>query len=336
MRSRILIAGAAAAVLAAGVAAAPQAPGLVGIVRWLNVSQPPTPAELKGKVVLVNFWTYSCINCIRTMPQLKSWYERYHAQGLEVIGVHTPEFHFEKDPANVQAAIAKFGIPFPVAMDDNYKTWDAFASRTWPSDFLIDRTGAVRYRHFGEANYERIEGQIQSLLAEHNPGFVKPDAAAPPKVDFSKIKSRQIYLGLLRLSSLGNSETIIPGKPQTFAQPKQLRKHKVYLVGEWMFGKESAHLKSDEGKLLLRYDANKANIVLASEANRDAVVEVLVDGEYATEANRGIDVSLEGGRAITRINFSRMYNFSNSSYGEHILELRFKGRGIKVYTITFG
>jgi thiol-disulfide isomerase/thioredoxin len=162
-------------------------PEFSGVTHWLNTSKPVDRASLKGKVVLVDFWTYSCINCIRSVPHLKQLYEKYHGQGLEIIGVHTPEFHFEKDVNNVQAAIQKFGIPYPVAMDDNYQMWDAFASRSWPSVYLTDREGVIRYRHFGEGNEAEVEKQIQELLSQNNPAF-KPLAptAVEPVVDFSR------------------------------------------------------------------------------------------------------------------------------------------------------
>jgi thiol-disulfide isomerase/thioredoxin len=296
-------------------------PEFSGVTHWLNTSKPVDRASLKGKVVLVDFWTYSCINCIRSVPHLKQLYEKYHGQGLEIIGVHTPEFHFEKDVNNVQAAIQKFGIPYPVAMDDNYQMWDAFASRSWPSVYLTDREGVIRYRHFGEGNEAEVEKQIQELLSQNNPAF-KPLAptAVEPVVDFSRIKTPEIYLGALRLAALGNSETVHPQEAQSFKAPATLRKNKVYLDGSWRMEKEYAELDSAEGRVLIRFEANKTNMVL-STSGTPVHADVYADGVPSD---------------VVTIDGSRMYNFTKGTYGAHTLEVRFHGKGVRVYTLTFG
>jgi len=312
-------------------------PELVGVTQWLNTQTPPTRATFKGKVVLVDFWTFSCINCIRTVPYLNAWYKKYHDQGFEIVGVHTPEFHFEKDPANVQNAITKFAIPYLVAMDNDYKTWDAYGSRAWPSDYLADRNGIIRFQHFGEGNYETIEQEIQKLLAENNPAFVKPSSTGRLNaVAFEKIKTPEIFLGVFRLSHFGNAEAVSPGRTQVFQKPPKIAKSHFYLSGDWRFLREYAELMSSEGEILIRFDASKANMVLAGPPDREVLAEVLIDGQPATDENKGTDVLLEGGKAWCKIQTSRLYNFVRSNYGEHTLELRFRNPGLKAYTFTFG
>ncbi|MBI4395786.1 MAG: thioredoxin family protein [Elusimicrobia bacterium] len=300
-------------------------PEFEGITQWLNTQEPLTRGELKGRVVLIDFWTYSCVNCIRTMPHVKSWYEKYHDKGLEIVGIHTPEFRFEKDPRNVQAAIDRHRLPFPVAMDNDYKMWSAYSNRYWPAHYLADPSGSVVFQQFGEGNYDKMESKIRELLGLKGPAA---EGTAPREgADLAKPHTPEIYLGYERLSKIGNREGVSRGKTQTFLEPKDIKADTFYLVGDWRIEKEFARLMSPEGKILVRYTSNKANMVLDTENGQEVPVDVYVDGKPATDANRGID---------DRISDSRLYNFTRTAHGEHVLELRFKRPGVRAYTFTFG
>jgi len=311
-------------------------PEFTGITRWLNTDAPLTKASLQGKVVLIDFWTYSCINCIRTFPHLTAWHKNYADQGLVIVGVHTPDFDFEKDEANVKAALAKHGISYPVAMDNDYGTWRAYANRYWPSHYLMDRRGRLRYRHFGEGNYAETEAKIRELLAEGGAAAPAP-TASPAAADLSKIKTPEIYLGYERLESLGNAEKIEPGRRQTFRVSKSPTLNKFYLAGDWRIAKKFAVAETAGGKILIRYEADKANMVLDTADGKEAVVEVYIDGRPATAENKGADVVLENGSAFCRVREARLYNLTRSENGgRHTLELRFASPGVRAYTFTFG
>ena len=312
------------------------APELQGIVHWINTDNPLTIASMKGKVVLVDFWTYSCVNCIRTLPYLVQWYQKYHARGLEIIGVHTPEFEFEKDISNVRAAVKRFNILYPVAMDNDYTTWNNYANRVWPAFYLIDKKGMIQYRQFGEGNYEKTERQIQMLLSEEGP-VVKDRMDFPVSDgDLAKIKTPEIYLGYARADQMGNEEKVMPGKRQLFLAPKEVAPNNFYLVGEWQIEEEFAKLTSQTGKVVLRYEASNANMVLKTVSGEEILVEVWIDGQPATLWNKGTDVYLENGKAICKISFPRLYHFAATKAGKHILELRITSPGLEAYTFTFG
>lgn len=308
-------------------------PEIRGITQWLNTDKPLTPQDLKGKVVLVDFWTYSCINCIRTFPHLVSWHEKYADQGLVIIGVHTPEFDFEKDPRNVKAAIAKHGIPYPVAMDNDYATWRAYSNRYWPAHYLADRQGIVRYTHFGEGNYAETEKKIVELLGH----AAAKTNASPMDKDLSGIKSPEIYLGHQRLAALGNKEKVIPDQVRNFRAPDSVKLNKFYLSGDWRIAKEFAALESDKGKIIVRYHADKANMVLGAKDGRDVTAEIYIDGKPAQAQNKGTDVQLVDGKAVCRIGPYRLYNLTHTKDGgPHTLEIRFLSPGVKAFTFTFG
>jgi thiol-disulfide isomerase/thioredoxin len=334
------LAAAFAFLLAAGPASAKDVPlpEIRGIAHWLNTDRPLTPDDLRGKVVLIDFWTYSCINCIRTFPHLNDWHRRYASRGLVIVGVHTPEFAFEKDPANVRAALAEHGIAYPVAMDNDYATWRAFSNRYWPAHYLADRGGVVRYTHFGEGNYAETERAIERLLAEG--GEAAPAAVPaerPPAADLSRVKTPEIYLGYERLSRIANREPVLPDRRQTFREPDAPAPGRFHLAGEWRVAKTYAELEGPAGKIVVRYDADKANMVLASADGRELIAEVYVDGRPATAENRGRDVVLEGGRALCRVREPRLYNLAaTAAAGRHTLELRFLSPGARAYTFTFG
>src|SRR3989338_2195405 len=228
-----------------------------GISGWLN-SEPLTLESLKGKVVLVDFWTYSCINCIRTIPYIEGWYEKYKDNNFVILGIHAPEFDFEKDKKNVESAIQKYSISYPVALDNDHKTWNAFNNRYWPEHYLIDVDGNIRYQHFGEGRYAETENSIQKLLLEA--GLLTVDKVVqvvepPAGADFSGIGTPEIYLGYLRINNVGNMDEKVPTeKPFTFAEPATIEKNKFYFSGTWKIGPEFAEYvgkKGETGKLII-------------------------------------------------------------------------------------
>ena len=234
---------------------------IVGILDWIN-SKPLKIEQLKGKVVLVDFWTYSCINCIRTLPYLKSWYEKYSGNGLIIIGVHTPEFEFEKDLINVKRAVEKYGIKYPVALDSNRETWSAYKNNFWPRKYIIDGQGNIRFDHIGEGGYEETESVIQQLLREINPNLSVNMTSIFSDTDFSQINTPELYLGYqFARSPLGNPEGFSPGQIVEYKNAKPELANTIYLGGKWK-NKEDKMVSVENSKLFLIYKAKNVNIVV--------------------------------------------------------------------------
>lgn len=287
------------------------APELTGLVSWLN-TDPLKIEDLRGKAVLVDFWTYSCINCIRTLPYLTQWHKRYVDKGLVIIGVHTPEFEFEKVPENVQTAIRRYGIEYPVALDNNYSTWRAYQNRYWPAKYLIDQEGRVVYTHFGEGDYEQTENAIRELLGMED---VSKDIN---NTEIRKVGTPEIYLGLNRLEYY--SGDIKPSsEAQDFTKDDDLPLNRFSLSGRWRHGQENAILDGANGSIFLRYYASQVHMV--AEAPEGATIEVYLDGQL----QQNIDVSN-----------SQLYTLIDGVSGEYLLELRVLGSGFRIYTLTFG
>ncbi|WP_419728821.1 redoxin domain-containing protein [Lichenicola sp.] len=288
------------------------APEFAGIKGWLN-GGPLTMAGLRGKVVLVDFWAYSCINCIRTLPFLERWQSQYGSQGLVVVGVHTPEFRFETNPHNIQSAISRFGINYPVAEDDDMQTWNAFHNRYWPAEYLIDRAGHIVSAHAGEGEYGATENAIRTLLGNHS--SVGPENG----VDLSRIGSPEMYFGLQRVAMLASPQAPRAGA-QIYTAPATLPLNRFALVGRWSLAGESATLAQPGGRILLHCRSGKIFMVASSTA--PVTVKVTVDGKPAA------DVTIQGSRLYTL--------FDSSDYGEHELELDIPRAGLSAFTFTFG
>ena len=313
-------------------------PELAGISGYINTSN-FTLASLKGKVVLVDFWTYSCINCIRTIPYLNSWYDKYQKDGLVIVGVHSPEFDFEKNYDNVKAAVDKFGIKYPVVQDNDHATWNAFKNNYWPRHYLIDTEGYIRSDHIGEGGYAETEQQIQSLLAEKaalagsapqiDMTISSPNATS---VDFGKIATPEIYLGYgFAREPLGNQEGFRPDQVETYALPESvyIAPNHVFLEGTWKNNNDNMQLVNYTGKVVLQYSAKSVNIV----AGGTGKVYVSQDGG-ALAGNRGSDVGRDGSFTIDG---HRLYNVvNNSGYEMHTVTLDILGPGFQIYTFTFG
>lgn len=315
------------------------APELAGISNYIN-SEPFTLADLKGKVVIVDFWTYSCINCIRTIPYLNAWYEKYADDGLVIVGVHAPEFDFEKNPENVQAAVEKFGIEYPVVQDNEHDTWDAYQNRYWPRKYLVDDEGYIRYDHIGEGEYSETEKVIQSLLQERaaNMGqtVLIDDSTAKPEdaqsVDFGQINTPELYFGYsYARAPLGNEEGYQPEKVVTYTidDGAELKPNRIYLSGDWLNKQDSMELKSPTGRIVLEYYAKSVNIV----AGGQGAVYVSEDSRELGSA-KGTDVGEDGSLTVDG---QRLYNLtSHRAYGSHTLVIDVAGEGFEVYTFTFG
>lgn len=310
-------------------------PDFVGISTWLN-SPALTPADLKGKVVLIDFWTYSCINCLRTLPYVTAWQQKYQDKGFTVIGVHTPEFDFEKVPANVAAAIKDHGITYPVALDNGYGTWNAYNNEYWPAEYLFDAQGRLRATHFGEGDYDVSERNIQALLAEAGKG----DGAALTQVqsttDFQKIQSPESYVGYARQEYFGSPETVAHDAPQTYSVPPKTTLNHFYLKGKWQIGEQFGQLVGPSGAIVYDYSASNANLVMGAAASVRA--QVLLDGAPVPAAFRGTDITENNGKTYATVGEQRLYDLIDAKgvYGEHVLTIQFEGSGVQAYAFTFG
>jgi cytochrome c biogenesis protein CcdA/thiol-disulfide isomerase/thioredoxin len=314
-------------------------PELDGAVEWLN-SPPLTAAQLRGKVVLVDFWTYSCINCIRTLPYVRAWQQKYKDQGLVVIGVHAPEFAFEKKVENVKKALAEFHLDFPVAVDNNFRIWRAFNNNSWPAFYLADAEGRIRYSHFGEGRYETSEKAIQDLLKEsgaNNPqaGTVTPDApgiqAAP---DLARLGSGETYLGYRQATGFASRERMRADAAQEYSTAA-LGLNQWSLTGNWQAEADKVALKHAGGAITYRFRARDLHLVLGPDDDGKAVrFQVTVDSKPPGSL-RGADIDERGNGAITR---TRLYQLvrQQGDVKERIFEVRFLDPGARAYAFTFG
>jgi thiol-disulfide isomerase/thioredoxin len=326
-----------------------KAPEFAKITGYIN-TEPINLKNLKGKVVLVDFWTYSCINCIRTIPYLVDWNEKYADKGLVIVGIHSPEFEFEKNIDNVKAAVQKYGIKYPVLQDNDKGTWDAYQNRYWPRKYLIDNEGYIRYDHIGEGGYTEIEKVIQSLLTERaaQTGIseinlnINKNTTTPKNVqtvDFAKVNTPELYFGYqLARAPLGNPEGFKPNQIVTYSIPQRfdLKPNAIYLIGDWKNNADNMELQSDTGRIALVYSAKSANIV-AGEKGAVAAAELSISEDGAALTNksgRGIDLSDQGKLVVDG---QRLYNLSmHEGYGWHSLIIDVKGKGFQMYTFTFG
>jgi len=317
-----------------------KAPEITGIHDWIN-TEPLTLAELRGKVVLVDFWTYSCINCIRTFPHTREWHEKYKDYGFVFLGVHTPEFKFEKKKENVEREAEENNLTYPIALDNDYATWLAYNNRYWPAHYLIDAEGNIRYHHFGEGQYDKTESAIQQLLLEAK--LISVDQLAEinealPQVDFSKIGTPEIYFGYLRIKNLGNMvKGVQANTAYEFPVPDEMKENLFYLTGSWKIGpEESTFVGTQPGKILLRYKASKANMVL--DADRPIDVEILLDGKPLTANNKGASVILKDGHSVMTVDKPALYHLvdTKDEYDWHTLEIIVPEAGLQAFTFTFG
>ncbi|MBM7046841.1 cytochrome c biogenesis protein DipZ [Rhizobium lusitanum] len=315
------------------------APSLNDAVTWLN-SPPLTSAELRGKVVLVDFWTYSCVNCIRTIPYVRAWAEKYKDQGLVVIGVHAPEFAFEKNIGNVKNAVADFKIGYPVAIDNDYRIWRAFENNYWPAHYLIDAKGQVRYQHFGEGNYPQTEQAIQDLLREAGSDMtqsapVVPNAkGAEASPDLGDIRSGETYVGYKQATGFVSPEGLKADAAADYsiANPDL---NQWGLAGTWTVGPEQASLDRAGGGISYRFSARDLHLVLGPAANGKPVrFQVTVDGK-APGADHGSDTDAAGNGTVTATKLYQLVRQSGDVTARNF-EIRFLDPGVQAYAFTFG
>jgi cytochrome c biogenesis protein CcdA/thiol-disulfide isomerase/thioredoxin len=315
-------------------------PALDGAVQWLN-SPPLTAQALKGKVVLVDFWTYSCINCLRTLPYVKAWAEKYRDQGLVVIGVHAPEFAFERDVGNVTKAMKDLGINYPVAIDNDYKIWRAFNNEYWPAHYFADAQGRIRYHHFGEGEYAESERVIQQLLREAGTvnvadGLINAEATGVQLApDMSEVQSPETYVGFQRAEHFVPETGLVPDKVAAYSPPAELALNDWSLDGKWNVGSERATSSAPASRIVYRFHARDLHLVLGPGADGKPVrFKVLIDGKAPGDAH-GTDVAPDGSG---RVNSQRLYQLVRQSGGvtDRTFSIEFLDPGVSAYAFTFG
>jgi cytochrome c biogenesis protein CcdA/thiol-disulfide isomerase/thioredoxin len=314
-------------------------PALSGAVQWLN-SPPLTAESLRGKVVLVDFWTYSCINCLRTLPYVKAWAEKYRDQGLVVIGVHAPEFAFERDIGNVTKEAKKLGIDYPIAIDNNYSIWRAFNNQYWPAHYFIDATGHIRYQHFGEGDYAQSERVIQELLRQAGAKNISTavsqvagqgvEQAAGNQADISP----ETYLGYARAENFasGKAEQDMVAR---YGVPVNLPLNDWGLAGNWTVGGENVTLNVPNGRIVYRFHARDLHLVLGPvSGGKPVAFKVTLDGKAPGEMH-GADIAPDGRGVVTD---QRLYQLirQTDGAGEHTFSIEFEQAGVAAYAFTFG
>lgn len=295
-----------------------KAPEFTGIYKWLNLpagqaGDSLTMESLRGKVVLIDFWTYSCINCIRTLPYVTKWYDTYKNDGLVVVGVHTPEFAFEKDTGNVQDAIKHFGVHYPVAQDNDYKTWETYSNNYWPAEYLIDKNGTIVHEHFGEGEYDIAENAIRTLLG------MNTEEMTVSKDNLAGIESPEMYFGTARLQNLVPVQAAsVSGA--TYSLPAEIGLNTFALEGEWQFSSDNVKLVSGQGKIKLKFHSGKVHLVASSE--NEARLAITVDGKSQPPVT---------------VKNSQLYTlFDSSDYSDHVIEISISTHGFEAFTFTFG
>ena len=296
-------------------------PSFDGATGWLN-SEPLDPAGLRGRVVLVNFWTLTCINWLRQEPYVRAWSQAYRDDGLVVIGVHTPEFSFERDLELVRTATAEREIDYPVALDNGYGVWDAFANNYWPALYFVDRDGVIRDEHFGEGRYEQSERVIQRLLGVEREPVSAEGRGVEAAADWDRLRTPETYLGLAR------------GERRADAPPDRLHLNQWTLAGDWTAERERVVLDRAGGSIAFRFHARDAHLVLAAETGDPIPFRVLLDGE-APGPSHGVDVDADGSGVLED---GRLYQLVRQHDGvrERTLEIAFDERGAGAYAFTFG
>ncbi|SRR5579885_474653 len=315
----------------------PVAPDLVGISGYVNTAPDALKNEMKNKVVLYDFWTYSCINCLRTLPYLEDWNAKYADKGLLIIGIHSPEFEFEKNIDNVKMAVQKYNITYPVVLDSDHATWNAFGNRYWPAEYMTDYLGHIRHVHFGEGDYDQTEKTIQALLDQRAQALGLDINANMSLVnlqphEFSDQQTPELYFGYdfaAGRNYLGNQEGFHPNLTVTYTLPSNLQPDHFYLDGNWQNLSDSMKLSSDGGKIVLPYYAKDVHIVATGPG---VDIQVLLDGKPVGSSDAGYDTQ----NSTVHVSENRLYNvISSQQAGLHTLTLVAKP-GFQIYTLTFG
>jgi thiol-disulfide isomerase/thioredoxin len=315
-------------------------PLLTGATGWLNTA-PLTPTELRGKVVLVVFWTYTCINWLRTHPYVRAWSGKYKDQGLVVLGVHTPEFPFEGDIENVRRAVRDMRIHYPVAVDSDYAIWRAFRNQYWPAFYFIDAQGRIRHHQFGEGQYEQSEKVLRALLAEAGAGGIGAELAAvdgqglEAAADWANLRSPESYVGYEQAQNFSSPGGAVVGKSRTYAAPARLSLNHWALAGDWTVEKGFAAANKADGRIAYRFHARDVHLVMgAADQSKPVRFRVKIDGAPAG-ADHGSDVDAEGMGSVRE---PRLYQLVRQSgaIADRTFEIEFLDPGARAYCFTFG
>ena|SRR5256885_9662298 len=315
----------------------PQVADLTGIANYINTTPDDLKSAMKDKVVLYDFWTYSCINCIRTFPYLNAWNEKYSNKGLLIVGIHSPEFEFEKDVNNVKMAVEKYGLKYPIVLDNDHGTWQAFGNLYWPAEYITDSFGHIRHTHFGEGEYDKTEKVIQQLLDERATRFGLNISAEENLVNikehqFTNEQTPELYFGYDFAQGrdfIGNSEGFQPEKIVNYSLPSNLQRDHFYLYGQWKNLQDRMQAISGNGKIVLPYYAKDAHIVATGP---DVDIQILLDGKTIKSDDSGQDTK----NGLVHISEHRLYNIVSSAQpSSHTLTI-LSHPGFQIYTFTFG
>ena len=314
-------------------------PALDGATEWVN-SSPIAPDELSGHVVVIEFLTYTCINWLRTLPYVRAWHERYERFGTTVIGIHTPEFPFEADLDNVRRALGDLGVEFPVAVDNDYAIWEAFANHYWPALYFVDVDGRIRHEHFGEGAYDKSELVIQQLLAEAGARDVPEDFAVPDvrpielSADERSLRSGETYLGYARSEGFASPERPAFDERRTYSLPPRFHLNQWALAGDWTLRGDAVFLEAPDGALAFRFHARDVNVIMGAQPNARARFRVRIDGQPPGEAH-GLDTDPDGNGVVGG---PRMYQLIRQPYRirERLVEIEFTDAGVAAFDFTFG
>jgi thiol-disulfide isomerase/thioredoxin len=315
-------------------------PGFDGATDWLN-SEPLTPEGLRGKVVLVDFWTYTCINWLRTLGYVRAWHEKYRDQGLVVVGVHTPEFPFERDADNVRWAAKYQRVEYPIALDPDYAVWRAFANNYWPAVYIADAEGRIRHNHFGEGGYVECEMAVQMLLREAGRSDVPEDLVSvadegfEAQADWQTLGPPETYLGYQQAQNFVSADGAEFDEPHDFAVPDRLERNQWALAGNWTFGPGASVLNEADGRLVFRFHARDVNLVMGPpEGGSSIPFRVTVDGEPPDDAH-GLDVDAAGNGTLDRPRLHQLIR-EPGSITDRTVEISFLAPGAEAYCFTFG
>jgi thiol-disulfide isomerase/thioredoxin len=317
-----------------------QLPSLGSATEWLN-SQPLTAAELRGKVVLIDFWTYTCIYWIRTLPHVRAWAEKYKNQGLVVIGVHTPEFAFEKSIDNVRRAAKDMKVDYPIAIDNDYAIWRAFKNNAWPALYFVDARGRIRHHHLGEGGYEKSEMIIQQLLSEAGVGGIGRELVSidgrgvEAAADWGSLKSPETYVRYERAASFASPGGAVLDRGHVYSAPAQLRRNYWALSGDWTIAKQGSVLNTPNGRIVYRFHARDLHLVMGPATPGTSVrFRVLIDGQPPRAAH-GIDVDEQGNGTVTE---QRLYQLIRQPkpIADRQFEIEFLDSGVEAFAFTFG
>jgi hypothetical protein len=314
-------------------------PAFDGATAWLNAA-PLTPAALRGRVVLVSFGTYTCINWIRSLPYVRAWADKYAGQGLAVVGVQTPEFEFEEDLDNVQRAIKEMGVHYPVAVDNDYAVWGSFDNHYWPALYFADSDGRIRHHHFGEGEYEASEMVLQMLLreagADVDQGLVRLEAdGVEAAADWASLGSPESYLGYGRAAGFASPSGVVPDERHVYSAPAKFRRNEWALSGDWAIGSVAARLGQSGGSISYRFHARDLHLVMGpSVAHPSIRFRVRLDGEPPGLAH-GVDID-ESGHGTAE--YQRMYQLIRQPgpIGDRLFEIEFLDPGVEAFVFTFG